>query len=276
MDFMARALTLAASVVGKSSPNPPVGAVIVRRGTIVGEGATQPAGHDHAEIVALKQAGVAARGASVYVTLEPCAHQGRTPPCTDALIAAGVASVEAATLDPSPWVNGAGVSALRAAGIGVRVGDRACEARHLIEGYVSWALRGRPFVTAVYAWRSVGSGEADNVPAMGPEARDALDLLLAGQDRVMPDVPSLLRDDPTLGSLARADVTTVAVHCDAAGLAQLRAVGLLDRTVELQIGGPGVPVPGAGPDAGVEVRRLGADVMIVRYTEACSPASLKS
>src|SRR5688572_29564971 len=115
MDYMARALQLASSAIGNVSPNPAVGAVLVRDGQIVGEGATRPPGEAHAEIVALLAAGTLARGSTLYVTLEPCAHFGRTPPCTDAIIAAGVAEAHVAMLDPSPWVNGNGIAALKQA-----------------------------------------------------------------------------------------------------------------------------------------------------------------
>ena len=119
MDYMARALQLASRALGSVSPNPAVGAVLVRDGQIVGEGATQPPGAAHAEIVALRAAGPLARHSTLYVTLEPCAHFGRTPPCADALVAAGIAEAHVATLDPSPWVNGSGIAALEQAGIRV-------------------------------------------------------------------------------------------------------------------------------------------------------------
>src|SRR3990170_2682294 len=104
MDYMQRALALARQALGRVSPNPAVGAVLVRSGRVVGEGYTQPPGGPHAEIVALGQAGEAARGAALYVSLEPCCHHGRTPPCTEAIIAAGVAEVHLAALDPDPRV----------------------------------------------------------------------------------------------------------------------------------------------------------------------------
>src|SRR5579871_4023391 len=121
VDYMARALELAERALAWCSPNPAVGAVLVRDGKVVGEGYTQPAGHEHAEVTALAAAGGAARGASLYVTLEPCSHWGRTPPCTDALIAAGVQQVHVAMRDPSPWVDGGGLRALQEAGIAVTV-----------------------------------------------------------------------------------------------------------------------------------------------------------
>src|SRR3954452_188486 len=151
MGYMARGLQLASRALCTCSPNPAVGAVLVREGQIVGEGATQPPGEAHAEVVALRAAGALARGSSLYVTLEPCAHFGRTPPCADAIVAAGVTEAHVAMLDPSPWVNGHGVSALEQAGIRVRQGSHEGAARRLNEAYLCWLERGRPLVTGLYA-----------------------------------------------------------------------------------------------------------------------------
>lgn len=156
MDYMARALDLARRAQGWCSPNPAVGAVLVQNGQIVGEGFTQQPGSSHAEIIALQAAGPAARGADLYVTLEPCCHYGRTPPCTDALIATGLREVHAALLDPSPWVNGGGIRALEAAGIPVMVGERAAEARRLNEAYFKWVRDRVPFLTLKYAMTADG------------------------------------------------------------------------------------------------------------------------
>ena len=124
MNHMGRAIELAREAVGSASPNPPVGAVLVRDGRVVGEGRTQPPGGPHAEAEALRTAGEAARGADLYVTLEPCAHHGRTPPCADALVEAGIASVRIALMDPAPHTAGRGVERLREAGIPVTVRRR--------------------------------------------------------------------------------------------------------------------------------------------------------
>ena len=149
--FMKRAMDLAHSVVGSTSPNPPVGAVVVRDGRIVGEGNTQPAGEDHAEIVALRQAGELARGSTLYVTLEPCSHQGRTPPCTDAIVAAGVSEVHVSVVDPNPLVRGKGLDQLRGSGIEVRFGDGREEAEALIAPHAKYITTGTPLVTAKFA-----------------------------------------------------------------------------------------------------------------------------
>ena len=144
---MIRAIELARAVEGHTSPNPPVGAVLVRDGEIVGEGSTQPPGGPHAEIVALEAAGLRCRGATLFVTLEPCSHWGRTPPCADAIIRSGVASVSAAVLDPNPAVAGEGVQRLRASGIQVHVGEGAGEASPLIYAHAKYVVTGMPSVT---------------------------------------------------------------------------------------------------------------------------------
>lgn len=145
-DFMRRALALAARGLYTTTPNPRVGCVIVRDGTVIGEGFHERAGEPHAEVHALRAAGTLARGATVYVTLEPCAHQGRTPPCAAALIEAGVGRVVAAMADPNPLVAGRGADQLRAAGIEVVTGVLEKEARELNIGFVARMTRGRPWV----------------------------------------------------------------------------------------------------------------------------------
>ena len=144
--YMAHALELAARGLYTTTPNPRVGCVIVRDGEIVGEGWHEHAGEPHAEVHALRAAGARAQGASVYVTLEPCAHHGRTPPCTDALIGARVARVVAAMRDPNPLVGGKGLAALEAASIATMCGTLEAEARELNIGFVSRMTRGRPWV----------------------------------------------------------------------------------------------------------------------------------
>lgn len=143
---MRRALRLAARGLYTTTPNPRVGCVIVKDGAVVGEGWHERAGEPHAEVHALAAAGAAARGATAYVTLEPCSHHGRTPPCAHALAAAGVARVVAAMQDPNPLVAGEGLAAMRASGIAVECGLMASEARELNVGFVSRMTRGRPWV----------------------------------------------------------------------------------------------------------------------------------
>jgi diaminohydroxyphosphoribosylaminopyrimidine deaminase/5-amino-6-(5-phosphoribosylamino)uracil reductase len=198
---MERALDLARGALGWCSPNPAVGAVLIKDGSIVGEGRTQPPGQAHAEIMALRAAGDAARGASLYVTLEPCSHTGRTSPCTDALIAAGVREVHAAMLDPSPWVNGQGLRALEAAGITTEVGDQAQAARRLNEGYFKWVGARLPFVTLKYAMTADGkiaTRTGSSFWITGPEARRQVARWRAQVDAVLVGAGTVLADDPQL------------------------------------------------------------------------------
>src|ERR1035437_7512300 len=151
MDYMEQALSLAKLALGQVSPNPAVGAVIVKNNVIVGRGYTQPPGSDHAEIVALKQAKEQARGASLYVTLEPCCHFGKTPPCTRAIIEAGIAEAHMATIDPNPQVCAKGQAELESLGIKTFIGEHEQEAQEIIEAYVKYMATGLPFVTAKFA-----------------------------------------------------------------------------------------------------------------------------
>ena len=214
MDPMARALELAGRALGRTAPNPPVGAVIVRDGVIVGEGFHVAAGRPHAEAVALAQAGARARGATLFVTLEPCAHQGRTPPCVDAILAAGVSEVHYALGDPDPRVSGRGGRALEGVGIRVVAGERAPEAAELLRGYLRRVRSGRPWVTAKYAMSLDGktatrtgdarwiSGEASRAHAHA--LRDRADAVIVGIGTVVADDPSLtVRPSPPDGRQPR-------------------------------------------------------------------------
>ncbi|KPP93697.1 MAG: bifunctional diaminohydroxyphosphoribosylaminopyrimidine deaminase / 5-amino-6-(5-phosphoribosylamino)uracil reductase RibD [Rhodobacteraceae bacterium HLUCCA08] len=199
--FMDLALALGRRGLGRVAPWPSVGCVIVRAGRIVGRGTSDPVSLRHAERVALDQAGQAAGGATVYVTLEPCAHHGRTPPCADALVAAGVARVVVATGDPNPLVAGQGLARLRAAGIAVDLGLRAAEARADQAGFLSVQERGRPFVTLKLATSFDGriataSGESRWIT--GPEARRAVHALRARHDAVLVGAGTVRADDPAL------------------------------------------------------------------------------
>ncbi|MCK9495804.1 MAG: bifunctional diaminohydroxyphosphoribosylaminopyrimidine deaminase/5-amino-6-(5-phosphoribosylamino)uracil reductase RibD [Dehalococcoidia bacterium] len=200
-EFMRAALEEAEAALGTTSPNPAVGAVLVRDGRIVGRGRTQPPSGPHAEVMALREAGDAARGATLYVTLEPHNHQGRTPPCTEALIEAGVAIVHYAIDDPNPLVAGSGAQRLREAGIEVTSGDGAAEAERVMEGYLHHRATGRPLVIVKYAASMDGriasaSGNARWVS--GPEARAWLHVLRTKIDAVMVGSTTALVDDPEL------------------------------------------------------------------------------
>ena len=199
--FMARALELARAVLGTTSPNPAVGAVVVRDGRIVGEGATQPPGGPHAEVMALRAAGEATRGATLYVTLEPCCTHGRTPPCTDAILAAGITEVVVATGDPDPRVDGLGIARLRDANVVVQTGDGAAEVRRHYEPYTHHRRHQRPFVTAKFAASLDGkiaatSGDSRWVSSVETRAwahrlRPTFDAILVGVDTVLLDDPEL-------------------------------------------------------------------------------------
>src|SRR5262245_37366520 len=145
--FMTLALALGRRGLGRTWPNPAVGAVVAKDGVIIGRGWTQPGGRPHAETEALGRAGAAARGATAYVSLEPCSHTGKTPPCADALIAAGVKRVVAAVEDPDPRVSGRGLARLRDAGIAVTTGVCAAEANELNAGFFTRVRQGRPLVS---------------------------------------------------------------------------------------------------------------------------------
>ena len=207
---MTRALELADRAQGRTSPNPAVGAVVVRDGVVVGEGHTQPPGAAHAEVVALNQAGAAAQGADLYVTLEPCAFQGRTPPCTDAIIAAGIRQVSIGVLDPHPQVNGKGVARLRAAGIRVNVGEEAAQARRCHEAYLYSVRAGLPFVTlkmAMSADGKVATGDSETPYLTGAPALTHVHELRDRSDAIAVGVDTIIADDPRLNTrLARPDV----------------------------------------------------------------------
>lgn len=198
---MARALQLARRGRYTTQPNPRVGCVLLRDGVVVGEGWHERAGTPHAEVHALRAAGERARGATAYVTLEPCSHHGRTPPCADALTAAGVARVVVAMVDPNPLVAGQGLAKLRAAGITVEVGVLAVEALALNEGFVRRMTTGRPLVRLKLAQSLDGrtamrSGESQWIT--GPAARRDVQRLRAQSGAVITGVETVLADDPAL------------------------------------------------------------------------------
>ena len=199
--FMALALTLGRRGLGRTWPNPAVGAVIVKDGVIVGRGWTQTGGRPHAEVEALRRAGAAASGATLYVTLEPCSHYGQSPPCADAIVAAGVARVVSALEDPNPKVAGTGHERLRAAGITVEVGLCADEARRDHAGHIRRICDGRPHVMlklAISADGKVGAAGRKPLAITGPEVRDRVHLLRAQSDAIMIGIGTALADDPLL------------------------------------------------------------------------------
>ena len=198
---MALALTLGRRGMGRCWPNPAVGCVIVRDGRIVGRGWTQPGGRPHAEPVALAQAGALAKGATVYVTLEPCSHHGKTPPCADALVAAGVARVVAALEDSDPRVSGQGFERLRSNGIEVTTGVLADEAARDLAGFFLKTEQGRPLVTLKMASSfdgRIATATGQSQWITGPQARRAVHALRASHDAVMVGAGTARADDPSL------------------------------------------------------------------------------
>ena len=198
--MMARALQLARKGRFSAMPNPHVGCVLVRDGAIIGEGVTRPAGGNHAEIEALQAAGDAA-GSTAYVTLEPCSHRGRTGPCADALIAAGVSRVVTAMADPNPLVGGDGLDKLRAAGVEVQSGLLEQEARQVIPGFVARMTRGRGRVRAKLAMSldgrtAMASGESQWIT--GPAARQDVQRLRAMSCAIVTGIGTVLADDCSL------------------------------------------------------------------------------
>ncbi len=198
---MDAALALARRGLGTTWPNPSVGCVLVKNGRVVGRGFTAPRGRPHAETLALAQAGGAARGATAYVTLEPCSHWGKTPPCAEALIAAGLARVVTGARDPDPRVNGAGLAKLARAGIAVTEGVRRQEAAKVLAGFASRVMRGRPYVTLKLASTLDGriatnSGESRWIT--GDAARRTSHALRGRHDAVMVGAGTVASDDPDL------------------------------------------------------------------------------
>jgi diaminohydroxyphosphoribosylaminopyrimidine deaminase / 5-amino-6-(5-phosphoribosylamino)uracil reductase len=199
--YMRAALGLARRGLGQVWPNPAVGCVIVKDGRVGGRGWTQPGGRPHAETEALARAGKAAKGATAYVSLEPCSHHGKTPPCAEALIAAGVARVVAAVKDPDPRVSGAGIARLKAAGVAVETGFCAAEAAELNAGFFCRVKHGRPLVTLKLATSldgRIATAGGESRWITGPSARERAHLLRATHDAVLIGTGTALADDPLL------------------------------------------------------------------------------
>lgn len=234
---MAQALRLAEKGLYTAMPNPIVGCVIVKDGAIVGEGWHRFAGENHAEINALQAAGDGARGATVYVTLEPCAHHGKTPPCAEALVAAGVAEVVIGLRDPHPEVDGRGIRILAEAGIRVRSGVLADDVERQLEGFLSRVTRGRPFVRLKTACSldgctAMASGESRWIT--GPGARADVQRLRARSGAILTGIGTVLADDPAL--------TVRDPAIDTAGRQPLRVV--LDDRLRMPLSAEMLALPG--------------------------------
>jgi len=262
---MSRALELAARARGRTSPNPMVGAVIVREEAVVGEGFHARAGEPHAEVVALAAAGAAANGADLYVNLEPCSHHGRTPPCTDAIIQAGIARVFAAMRDPNPKVDGRGIAQLRAAGVKVQVGLLGSESVRLNEVYCTNMTTGLPQVTLKIGMSLDGktatrTGDARWIT--GEASRKRVHEMRDGVDAILVGIGTILADDPDLTTrLAGVDChhpdrIVIDSHLRIPSRARVLAHRNRGRTILV-----------AGPHASEsrvrELRGLGAEVILV-------------
>jgi diaminohydroxyphosphoribosylaminopyrimidine deaminase/5-amino-6-(5-phosphoribosylamino)uracil reductase len=197
---MAAAISLGARELGMTWPNPAVGALVVREGRVIGRGWTNRGGRPHAEPIALAQAGEGARGATLYVSLEPCSHHGKTPPCVDAIIAAGLGRVVSAMADPNPLVGGQGYDRLRAAGISVTSGVLEAEARRVHAGHISRILNKRPHVTLKLAVSADGKAgfAGREVAVTGPGVRRHVHTMRALSDAVAVGIGTALADDPAL------------------------------------------------------------------------------
>ena len=269
LDAMRRAVALSGSALGATSPNPPVGAVVLdAAGTVVGEGWTRPPGGPHAEVVALAQAGERARGGTAVVTLEPCSHTGRTGPCTEALLAAGVARVVVACTDPTEQAGG-GADVLRAAGVDVETGVLADEgARGPLEAWLTSRRTGRPFVTWKFAATLDGrSAAADGTSRWitGEASRADVHRLRAQADAVVAGVGTVLADDPLLDARGAPSLPQpLRVVIDTSGRTPLTARALQGDAPALVVTGPLLDDPGyprrrelaTGADGRVDLRAL--------------------
>lgn len=263
--YMARALTLARRGLYGTDPNPRVGCVLVRDGAIVGEGWHERAGEPHAEAIALEEAGKKARGAMTYVTLEPCCHYGRTPPCTDALLKAGIARLVAAMPDPNPQVAGKGLAILRDAGIRVDCGLLETEARALNPGFIQRMTEGRPFIRIKLAMSldgrtALASGESRWLTSEA--ARADVQRLRARSSAILTGSGTLLADNPSLN-----------VRLPATTRQPVRVI--LDTALQTPATAKTLHLPGpvlictavADADAQSAVRAVGADIAVLPRAE---------
>lgn len=278
MRYMQQALLLARKALGKTSPNPAVGAVVVKDDQVIGEGWTQPPGQDHAEIVALRQAGDAATGAALYVSLEPCDHFGRTPPCTQAIIDAGIAEVRVATVDPNPLVSGKGLSKLDSSGIKTAVGENEADARQLIEAYAKHITSGKPFVTVKFAMSldgKIATRTGDSKWVTGEDARAFVHELRETADAVMVGIGTVMADNPILTTRDRqgnpGEGQPLRVVVDSRGRTPPGAM-LLAQPGEtlIAVAGADEGVRRALAEAGASVEVLPADDGSVNLTELMS------
>ena len=271
--WMAVALRLARAAIGDTAENPPVGCVLVRDGRVVGRGRTAAGGRPHAEAAALAQAGTAARGATAYVTLEPCAHHGRTPPCAEALAAAGVTRVVAAIRDPDPRVDGGGFETLRRAGIAVDVGLGAGLATAIAAGFLARVSAGRPHVTLKLATSldgRIATAAGASRWITGPAARAHAHAVRARHDAILVGIGTALADDPSLTCRAPGLENRSPVRVVLDGRLRLPATSVLARTAGSV---PTWVVTGTGHSGSpAALRDLGVTVIEAEPDEAGRPS----
>ncbi|HEY3304952.1 MAG TPA: bifunctional diaminohydroxyphosphoribosylaminopyrimidine deaminase/5-amino-6-(5-phosphoribosylamino)uracil reductase RibD [Candidatus Binatia bacterium] len=256
--YMRMALGLALQGAGRTSPNPLVGAVLVRGGKIVGTGYHRRAGGDHAEIVALKRAGKKARGATLYINLEPCSHYGRTPPCTLSVIQSGVKTVVAGMADPNPLVSGLGIRALRKAGIQVRLGVLGEESRRLNEAFTKYITRRVPFVIVKLAASldgKIAAATGHSRWITGPEARRRVHQMRNHVDAVLVGVGTIVADNPQLTCRIPGGRNPIRIVLDSALRIPLSARVLRERGKTIVAAGTRVPIRKVRA-----IEKLGAEV----------------
>jgi diaminohydroxyphosphoribosylaminopyrimidine deaminase / 5-amino-6-(5-phosphoribosylamino)uracil reductase len=263
--FMDLALALGRRGLGRTWPNPAVGAVIVKNGEIVGRGWTQPGGRPHAEIEALRRAGELARGATLYVTLEPCSHHGKSPPCADTIIAFGIARVVSTMEDPNPEVAGRGHARLRSAGIAVDVGIEAATARRDHAGHIRRMRDDRPHVTlklAISADGKAAGARGQRIAITGNAVRDRVHLMRAHSDSIMIGIGTALADDPVLTcrlpGMAKLSPTRVVLDAGLRLPMQSRLLATAGETPLWIVTGPHAPAVSetAARQRGAEVVRV--------------------
>lgn len=266
--FMERALELAARGRGYTTPNPAVGAVIVQDGVVVGEGYHRRAGGPHAEVVALEAAGDRATNATMYVTLEPCVHYGRTPPCAEALVRAGLRRVVVAMADPNPLVSGRGLSSLSQAGLEVEVGWLQEKARELNEAFIKFILTGSPWVSLKAALSldgKIATSSGASRWITGPAARQHGHWLRHWHDAILVGVGTVLQDDPQLTTRLAEGKDPVRVILDS----RLR-IPLASRVLHVKSSAPTVVATTAAAPAARrrQLEELGIEVWVVEEDAA--------
>lgn len=267
--YMRMALDLALQGAGRTSPNPLVGAVLVRGGKVVATGYHRRAGGDHAEVVALKSAGRKARGAALYINLEPCSHYGRTPPCTLSVIQAGVKTVVAGMADPNPLVSGQGIRALRRAGIQVRLGVLQEESRRLNEAFTKYITRRIPFVILKIAASldgKIAAATGHSRWVTGPEARRRVHEMRSCVDAVLVGVGTIVADNPQLTCRIPGGRNPIRVVLDSTLRMPLSSRVLHERGETIVVAGPRAPIKKARA-----IEKLGAEVWRMPLRDGAVP-----